>query len=377
MHTFLRGRWASHWVGGIYPTEASRKRFLLRSFIPVSPLLSSQLLEDPSRVPSSQEMATSASGGRTQENKPSILSTLPKHLPLDFLKSITDQFSEKRVIGEGAFGTVYKGTAPDGETIAVKKLAENSPLPRDKAFNNEVQNIMALHHENVVKLVGYCHESQKKVVQNNGRYIVADIVESVLCYEYLPGGSLKKNLFGDTKMDWDTRFNIIKGICEGLLFVHSIPIVHMDLKPENILLDSNMVPKIADFGLSRLFGQEQTRMNTQNVVGSYGYIAPEYLYRGEISTKSDIYSLGVLILETTTREENCRGNKPSAEQFIKKVRENWTEQHIVSEYPSLKADSLRQIKKCIEIGLQCVETDRQRRPSIEAIINQLNGRHSN
>uniref|UniRef100_A0A453A9T1 Protein kinase domain-containing protein n=1 Tax=Aegilops tauschii subsp. strangulata TaxID=200361 RepID=A0A453A9T1_AEGTS len=108
-----------------------------------------------------------------------------------------------------------------------------------------------------------------------------------------------------------------------------------------------------------------------------GYIAPEYLYRGEISTKSDIYSLGVLILETTTREENCRGNKPSAEQFIKKVRENWTEQHIVSEYPSLKADSLRQIKKCIEIGLQCVETDRQRRPSIEKVIDQLNGRHSN
>ncbi|KAF7100121.1 hypothetical protein CFC21_101669 [Triticum aestivum] len=323
-------------------------------------------------------MATSRSGGRAEENRPSVLSTLPKDLPLDFLKNITDQFSENRIIGKGAFGTVYKGTVPDGETIAVKKLAENSPLPRDKAFNNEVQNIMALRHKNVVRLVGYCHESLKKVVQNNGRYIVADIVESVLCYEYLPGGTLKKNLFGvDTQMDWDTRFNIIKGICEGLLFVHSIPIVHMDLKPENILLDSNMVPKIADFGLSRLFGQEQTRMNTQNVVGSYGYIAPEYLYRGEISTKSDIYSLGVLILETTTREENYRGSEPSAGQFIKKVRENWTEENIVSEYPSLKADCLRQVKKCIEIGLQCVETDRQRRPTIEAIIDQLNGRHTN
>jgi serine/threonine protein kinase len=91
---------------------------------------------------------------------------------------------------------VEQGTVPDGETIAVKKLAENSPLPRDKAFNNEVQNIMALQHKNVVRLVGYCHESQKKVVQNNGRYIVADIVESLLCYEYLAGGSLKKNLFG-------------------------------------------------------------------------------------------------------------------------------------------------------------------------------------
>ncbi|XBH54779.1 hypothetical protein VPH35_077010 [Triticum aestivum] len=262
-------------------------------------------------------MATSAGLGQ-----PSVLSTLPKNLPLDFLKTITDQFSEARKIGTGAFGTVYMGHMPDGQIITVKKLAENSPIARDKAFANEVQNIMALHHENVLKLVGYCHEGQKKVVLNNGRYIVADIVESLLCHEYLPLGSLQKHLFEvHTKMDWNIRFNIIKGICNGLHFVHSIPIVHMDLKPENILLDDNMVPKIADFGLSRLFGQEQTRMNTQNVVGSYGYIAPEYLYRGEISTKSDIYSLGLLIMETTTGEKNCPGKEPSAVQFIKNVRE--------------------------------------------------------
>ncbi|VAH72043.1 hypothetical protein VPH35_049584 [Triticum aestivum] len=129
---------------------------------------------------------------------------------------------------------------------------------------------LQLHHENVVKLEGYCHEAQKKVVQNNGRYIVADIVESLLCYEYLPQGNLQKNLFevSNDGMDWDTRFKIIKGIYQGLAFLHSINIVHMDLKPENILLDDKMIPKIADFGLSRLFGQEQTRMKTQNVVGS-------------------------------------------------------------------------------------------------------------
>ncbi|KAM3311546.1 hypothetical protein ACQJBY_031908 [Aegilops geniculata] len=315
-------------------------------------------------------MATSAGGGQ-----PSVLSTLPKNLPLDFLKTITDQFSDARKIGTGAFGTVYMGLMPDGQIITVKKLAENSPIARDKAFANEVQNIMALHHENVLKLVGYCHEGQKKVVLNNGRYIVADIVESLLCHEYLPLGSLQKHLFEvHTKMDWNTRFNIIKGICNGLHFVHSIPIVHMDLKPENILLDDNMVPKIADFGLSRLFGQEQTRMNTQNVVGSYGYIAPEYLYRGEISTKSDIYSLGLLIMETTTGEKNCPGKEPSAMQFIKNVRENWKEQRITSEYPLLDADGLQQVKKCIEIGLQCVEIDRLKRPSIETILDKLNGR---
>ncbi|KAF7027540.1 LOW QUALITY PROTEIN: hypothetical protein CFC21_039574 [Triticum aestivum] len=262
-------------------------------------------------------MATGASGGQ-----PSVLSTLPKDLPLDFLKTITDQFSE-RILGTGAFGTVYMGIAPDGQKIAVKKLAENTPIARDKVFTNEVHNIMALqlHHENVVKLVGYCHEAQKKVVQNNGRYIVADIVESLFCYEYLPHGNLQKNLL-DVKyvMDWDTRFKIIKGICQGLAFLHNTNIVHMDLKHENILLDGKMTPKIADFGLSRLFGQEQTRMRIQNVVGSYGYIAPEYLYKGE-STKSDIYSLGLLILETTTVEKICSNNEPSATQFIKSVRE--------------------------------------------------------
>uniref|UniRef100_A0ACD5WBP8 Uncharacterized protein n=2 Tax=Avena sativa TaxID=4498 RepID=A0ACD5WBP8_AVESA len=307
-------------------------------------------------------------------NKPTVLSTLPKELPLDFLRTITDQFSENRVLGTGAFGTVYEGTMPDGQTIAVKKLAENSPIARDKVFNNEVQNIMALHHDNIVKLVGFCHEGQKKVVLNNGRYIVADIVESLLCYEYLSQGSLKKNLFDvPHRLPWDTRFKIIKGICQGLAFVHRINIVHMDLKPENILLDDEMVPKIADFGLSRLFGQEQTRMNTQNVVGSYGYIAPEYLYKGEISNKSDIYSLGLLILETTTMQKNCPGNEPSAVQFIKNVRENWTQQYILSQCPHLDADRLQQVKTCIEIGLECVEIDRQKRPSIEKILDRLNG----
>ena len=142
----------------------------------------------------------------TEGNGQSVLSTLPKELPLDFLRTITNQFSEDRVLGTGAFGTVY--TVCSSRTILyhlqscrkcqqfLKRLAENAPLPRDKAITNEVQNIMALKHDNIVKLVGFCHEGQKKVVLNNGRYIVADVFESLLCYEYLPKGSLQKNHFG-------------------------------------------------------------------------------------------------------------------------------------------------------------------------------------
>ncbi|KAF7048052.1 hypothetical protein CFC21_056869 [Triticum aestivum] len=321
-------------------------------------------------------MATYSGGVNTEGNNQTVLSTLPKELPLDFLRTITDQFSDKRILGTGAFGTVYTGVMPDRQRIAVKKLAESAPVSRDKAFTNEVQNIMALHHKNVVKLVGYYHEGQKKVVQNNGRYIVADVYESLLCYEYLPMGSLQKNLFDEpVNMAWDVRFKIIKGICNGLLFLHRIPIIYMDLKPENILLDNNMIPKIADFGLSKLFGQEQTRANTQNVVGSYGYIAPEYLYRGEISAQSDIYSLGLLIIETTTGEKNNpKQNEPSAREFIERVRQNWTEGHIASRYSKLNANGLQEVKVSIEIGLDCVRIDRKSRPSIESIVQRLDGR---
>ncbi|CAM0874886.1 unnamed protein product [Alopecurus aequalis] len=313
-----------------------------------------------------------------------VLSTLPKDLPLDFLRNSTDNFSADRIIGTGGFGTVYLGIMPDREPIAVKKLAENAPVTRVKAFTNEVQNIMALQtNDNIVKLVGYCHEGQKKVVLNNGRYIVADVFESLLCYEYLPKGSLQKNLFGTEKerprnMAWHMRFSIIKGICNGLLFLHSIPIIHMDLKPQNILLDDEMMPKIADFGLSRLFGQEQTRANTQNVVGSYGYIAPEYLYRGEISAQSDIYSLGLLIIETTIVKKNQPNqNQPSARPFIEEVRQDWTNDYIASRCSNLSANELQEVKVCIEIGLECVDIDRKKRPSIENIVDRLNGRCAN
>jgi len=242
---------------------------------------------------------------------------------------------------------------------------------------------MALKHENIVQIVGYCSETSKKLVQFDKRYIQADIIESLICYEYLPNGSLKENLFGSkatkdvySKKDWDSCFKIIKGICQGLLFLHKldIPIIHMDLKPENILLGENMVPKIADFALSRLFGQEQTRLCTQTVVGSYGYMAPEYLYRGEISAQSDIYSLGLMIIEITTREQNCPDDtQPSARKFIDNVQNIWKPEHIASKYASLHYNGLQQVRVCIEIGMECVSIDRKLRPNIEKIVERLNG----
>ncbi|XP_047087187.1 cysteine-rich receptor-like protein kinase 10 isoform X1 [Lolium rigidum] len=325
------------------------------------------------------------SGSKTQENNTSP--ELPEELPYDFLKQITNDFAEDRKISGSPFGTLYKGFVPDGDrVIAVRKLQENAPMPADKTFSKEVQNVMALKHENIVQLVAFCSETTKKLVQFDGKYIQADITESLLCYEYLPDGSLEEKLFeaeaaedvssAEPSIDWGTRFKIIKGICKGLQYLHKldIPIIHMDLKPENILLDANMVPKIADFAFSRVFGQEQTRLCTQTVVGSYGYMAPEYLYKGEISAQSDIYSLGLMIIEITTREKNCpEKDQPSARKFIDKVCKEWTPEHIASKYALLDSEGHKQVKACIEIGLKCVEVDRKCRPPIDEIVDTLNG----
>uniref|UniRef100_A0ACD5V167 Uncharacterized protein n=1 Tax=Avena sativa TaxID=4498 RepID=A0ACD5V167_AVESA len=298
-------------------------------------------------------------------------------LPYDFLKKITNDFAEDRIISGSPFGTVYRGVMPDcGTQIAVMKLQEeNARIPADyKTFKKEVQNVMVLKHENIVQLLGFCSETSKKLVLFEGMYTQTDITETLLCYEYLPVGSLEDNLFG--AVDWDTRFKIIKGICKGLHYLHKldIPIIHMDLKPENILLDANMVPKIANFALSRVFGQEQTRLCTQTVVGSYAYMAREYIYRGEISARSDIYSLGLIIIEITTREKNCpQQDQRSASNFIDKVSKEWTLEHIASKYPLLGSDGLQTVKTCIAIGLKCVEVDQKCRPAIDEIVDTLNG----
>lgn len=313
-----------------------------------------------------------AAGGITLEN-------LPKELPLDTFNKITDNFSKERLQGTGAFGSVYKGILDDGGLVAVKKLAENAPVPRDQIFANEVQNIMVLEHENIVRLVAFGREAQNRLVQINGRHIIAEITETLLCYEFFRKGSLDKNIFGDqsTIIDWETRFKIIMGICKGIHFLHTLPmpVLHLGLKPQNILLDDKMTPKIADFGFSRIFGQEQTRKNTQSVVGSIGYMAPEYLYKGEISARSDIYSLGLIIMEIATREKNSSSIfQKHARNYIDGVKKDWTIEKIMFEYTELEEQDhgFDQVAGCIKIGQQCVEIDQHKRPTIQMVLDMLN-----
>ncbi|KAL6660740.1 hypothetical protein ACP70R_001775 [Stipagrostis hirtigluma subsp. patula] len=326
------------------------------------------------------EISNEAGISEVREKKLQPTSAFPREPELKYVKDITGNFSSEQEIGRGSFGVVYKGVLQNGEVVAIKRLLI-SVKNQDKQYMNEVHSLVNLNHKNIVKLIGYCYEIQRKLVESHGRYVFKDEPERLLCYEYVPRGSLDKYIYGESfELNWDTCFKIILGICQGLHFLHELrrPIIHMDLKPGNVLLDDNLTPKIADFGLSRLFGEEQTLTVTSNVVGSRGYMAPEYYYRGEVSTKSDIFSLGILIIESVTRiKVDSNSEDISSKNLINNVHKNWTKMpQIAAKYPTLEANCLQQVKRCIDVGLACVRTNPEERPSVGLIIDWLNGRRA-
>uniref|UniRef100_A0A0E0MDT3 Protein kinase domain-containing protein n=2 Tax=Oryza punctata TaxID=4537 RepID=A0A0E0MDT3_ORYPU len=296
----------------------------------------------------------------------------PTDITFRLLEEITDGFSEERKLGQGAYGTVYKGEFRDGKEIAVKMLHNDTLGFDDKQFENEFQNLMRLEHPNIVRLVAYCYETQHKYAEYKGRIVFAAIIHRALCFEYLTGGSLENHLSDEFHgLDWPTRFKIIKGTCEGLKYLHEglkPPIYHLDLKPDNILLDKNMVPKLADFGLSKLFTEEKTRV-TQTPIGTVGYLPPEYIEKNVLSNKLDIFSLGVVMLNIIAGPRGrSRSAEMSSQEFTDLVLGNWT---IRLQGSSLEAYH-QQVKTCTEIALKCVETDRHKRPNILDIVNKIN-----
>ncbi|CAI9090991.1 OLC1v1025901C1 [Oldenlandia corymbosa var. corymbosa] len=220
-----------------------------------------------------------------------------EELPLydyETLAIATESFASKNKLGQGGFGPVYKGKLSNGSEVAVKRLS-NSSSQGLQEFMNEVSVISKLQHRNLVRLLGCCIEKEEKM----------------LVYEYMPNTSLDAYIFDLRKqklLDWNRRCMIVEGIGRGLLYLHRdsrLRIIHRDLKASNILLDEELNPKISDFGLARIFGGKQDQANTSRVVGTYGYMAPEYAMRGEFSEKSDVYSFGVLLLEIISGRRNA------------------------------------------------------------------------
>jgi len=282
----------------------------------------------------------------------------PNALPLSLLEEITNGFSEERVIGRGGFAVVYKGILDNGEAIAVKKLSYTYKY--EKQFNREVECLIRVKHKNVVRFIGYCVDSQGKADSYNGKFVIADVLQKLLCFEYLPCGTLDKYITdASCGLEWRTRYKIINGICDGLHYLHQNTVLHLDLKPPNILLDGNMLPKIADFGLSRRFEQKQSRAITTSIGGTLGYLAPEFGSR-EITYRFDLYSLGVIIIEILTGKKGY--------EDVDNVLESWSNR-LEKSYRDIQ---LKQVRVCTEIGMECIESNPSKRPvSMHDIIARL------
>ncbi|KAK1419913.1 hypothetical protein QVD17_29350 [Tagetes erecta] len=282
---------------------------------------------------------------------------------LSTLVKATNNFSINNKLGEGGFGPVYKGVLEDGREIAVKRLAKTSTQGLHE-FKNEVISISKLQHRNLVKLLGCLIEG----------------AERMLIYEYMPNKGLDSFLFDKTrreKLDWTARYHIINGIARGLLYLHQdsrLRIIHRDLKVSNILLDKDMNPKIADFGMARTFGGNQIEANTNRVVGTYGYMAPEYAGDGIFSIKSDVYSFGIIVLEIVCGERNRK--------FIHTERCNrltgyaWrlhNEGNSIQFIAKCLGESINiaQVLRSIHVGLLCVQRYPEDRPTMTSVILML------
>ncbi|XP_028786261.1 putative receptor-like protein kinase At4g00960 isoform X3 [Neltuma alba] len=280
----------------------------------------------------------------------------------DTIKVATNNFSDENKLGQGGFGPVYKGMLFEGKEIAVKRLSSNSGQG-DIEFKNEVQLMVRLQHRNLVRLLGFCLKQK----------------ERLLVYELLPNKSLDHFLFDPIRraqLRWKTRYKIIGGIASGLLYLHEESqqrIVHRDLKTSNILLDADMNPKISDFGMARLFVTDQTQANTDRVAGTYGYMAPEYARHGRFSTKSDVFSFGVLILEIVSGQKNGGfHNLENVEHLPSLAWKSWRKgkaSNIID--PTLRDGSRNEIMRCLHIGLLCVQEKAADRPTLASLVLML------
>ncbi|KAJ4876401.1 putative cysteine-rich receptor-like protein kinase 39 [Raphanus sativus] len=273
---------------------------------------------------------------------------------LAIILSATNDFSPKNKLGQGGFGTVYKGILQNGQEIAVKRLLSD-PGQGCTEFKNEVSILTKLQHKNLVKLLGFCNEED----------------EEILVYELVPNSSLDHFIFDEEKrslLTWEVRFKIIEGVARGLLYLHEdsqLKIIHRDLKASNILLDADMNPKVADFGTARLFDTDETCAETRRIAGTRGYMAPEYLNHGQISAKSDVFSYGVMLLEMISGQRNNSFEEGLAAFAWKSWVEGKPETVID---PLLMENPRIEIIKLIQIGLLCVQEIAAKRPTMSSVI---------
>ncbi|KAJ0946689.1 putative protein kinase RLK-Pelle-DLSV family [Helianthus annuus] len=279
------------------------------------------------------------------------------------IEEATNNFSIENKVGEGGFGEVYKGILANGQEVAVKRLSKGS-RQGSLEFKNEVALLAKLQHRNLVRLLGFCLHAE----------------ERILIYEYVPNNSLDFFLFGptnDVKLDWSTRYRIIGGIARGMLYLHEdsrLRIVHRDLKTSNILLDQEMNPKISDFGIARIVCGSEEQAKTSRIVGTFGYMSPEYAMHGHFSVKSDVYSFGVLLLEIISGKKNTRFFQSGYTDLLCFAWSKWKcgEKLEILDTNMVDSSSENEALRCINIALLCVQEDDELRPSMASVVFMLN-----
>ncbi|KAK4386656.1 Receptor-like serine/threonine-protein kinase SD1-8 [Sesamum angolense] len=296
-------------------------------------------------------------GHREEKNK-------QYELPIFSFSSIvaaTNDFSISNKLGEGGFGPVYKGELLNKQFVAVKRLSRRSGQGLEE-FRNEIELIAKLQHRNLVGILGCCTEKDEKI----------------LVYEYMPNKSLDFFLFDATKkelLDWTRRVHIVEGIAQGLLYLHHysrLRIVHRDLKASNILLDAEMNPKISDFGMARIFGGNNSQANTNRIVGTYGYMSPEYAMEGLFSVKSDIFSFGVLMLEIISGKKNTGFYGSDCLSLLGHAWNLWEHDRVLELIDPTLDISSSTPSRYIQIGLLCVQDNPADRPLISDVAAMLN-----
>ncbi|KAF7019315.1 hypothetical protein CFC21_032506 [Triticum aestivum] len=302
-----------------------------------------------------------------------ILGAIPQNLSMGAvpsvnlanIKHVTRNFSESNIIGQGGFGVVYKGQLTGGRMIAVKRLKQSALTRKGKKdFAREVEVMAGLRHNNLVRLLAYCNEGK----------------ERILVYEYMENKSLNVYIFGTpslrTSLNWAKRLQIIHGIAHGISYLHGgsgESVIHRDLKPGNVLLDDEWKAKIADFGTAKLFAIDQTGPD-QTVIVSPGYAAPEYERQGEMTLKCDVYSFGVILLETLSGQRNG-----SMQRLLLNAWGLWEQNKTIELLDTAislplsesEPELLSELKRCIQIGLLSVQDIPSDRPTMSTIVAML------
>ncbi|XP_052203668.1 probable serine/threonine-protein kinase At1g01540 [Diospyros lotus] len=279
------------------------------------------------------------------------------------LEESTDGFADENVIGEGGYGIVYRGVLKDNTRVAVKNLLNNRGQA-EKEFKVEVEAIGRVRHKNLVRLLGYCAEGAHRM----------------LVYEYIDNGNLEQWLHGDvgpcSPLTWDIRMNIILGTAKGLTYLHEglePKVVHRDIKSSNILLDRQWNPKLSDFGLAKLLGSERNYVTTR-VMGTFGYVAPEYASTGMLNERSDVYSFGILIMEIISGRSPVDYSRPPGEvnlvEWLKTMVTNRNAEGVLDPKMPEKPSS-RALKRALLVALRCVDPNAQKRPKMGHVIHMI------